>query len=182
MNQTALKFLFTMALSLGATSSYASSGNVEDRLVEAKFSLLDAVAKAEALSGPAISAKFELDDTGELVYSVYTVPQGIDKLAEEVDLTEVSGSATQIPISLKTEIFADKEHISRAASQLTVMQMSYLSLREAIERALMAQPGIAFDVHNPTVRTHRPVADVMIRTTDRHVITVTIDLISGKRI
>ena len=182
MKQAFTKIVATIAFVFTATSTFASSGNVAERLGEAKFSLLDAVVKAETVSGPATSAKFELDDAGALVYSVYTVPQGLDKQAEEVDLTELAGPATEMPISVKAEIFADKEHIARASSQLTVIQMSNLSLREIIGHALAAQGGIAFDVHNPTVRNHRPVADVMILTEYGNVVTVTIDLISGKRI
>jgi hypothetical protein len=182
MNQVLCKVIAVSAFALMASHASADQGDVAQRLGEAKFSLVDAVIKAEAVSGPAISAKFELDDSNALVYSVYTVPQGLNKLPEEVDLTELAGPATQVPMAVNVEIFSDKEHIARAAGQMTVMQMSKLSLREIIEHALSAQPGTAFDVQNPAVRNRRPVADVMILSEYGHVVTVTIDLISGKRI
>ncbi len=74
------------------------------------------------------------------------------------------------------------EHIAWASSQLNVMQISKLSLREIIERALAAQPGVAFYVHNPTVRNRRPVADLVILSDCHDVTIVSIDLISVKRI
>ena len=145
------------------------------KLPEAKITLIDAINFAEKTSGPATSAKFEMDGT-ELVYSVYTAPQGLAQLAEETDLTEMAGSAMALPTQGKAEVFTDKEHIARASMHLTLMQLSNLNLKEVIAKAARTQKGIVYSVKNPMVRDHHAVADVSILTPEGKSVVVTIQL------
>ena len=115
-------------------------------------------------------------DGANLVFSVYTAPQGLGVAPENTDLTEIAGSATALPISGKAEIFADKEHIARASQHLTLMQLSSRSLKEIIAEALNQQPGIAYSVKNPTVRNHEAVADVSILTREGKSVVVSVEM------
>lgn len=153
--------------------------NLIKKLAEAKLSLKEAITLAEKTSGPATSAKFEMDGD-QLVFSVYTAPQGLEASAEETELTEFSGSAAVLPIVSKTEIFADKEHISRASTHLTLKQLSRFSLNEILDIALVVQNGFAFSIKNPKVFNHKAVAEILILTPKGNIETVNVDMTNGK--
>ncbi|HTL11255.1 MAG TPA: hypothetical protein VL588_02125 [Bdellovibrionota bacterium] len=175
-----LKMMAMVPVLVFAGAARADEGALIQKLKGAKFSLLDAVAYAEKTSGPATSAKFELDDEGQnLVFSVYTAPQGIETSPESTDLTEVAGAATELPIQGAAEVFTDKEHIARASVHLALRQLSRWTLTEVIQKALRREPGMAFSVENPTVRRHRAVADVSVLTPCGEVRVVTVNLQSG---
>ena len=173
-----MKFSFILlatSLFISAYAKAAVDAQLLQKLKEVKFSLIEVITNAEKTSGPALSAKFEMDGN-DLVFSVYTAPQGLKASAEETALTELSGSATIIPITSKVEIFSDKEHIARASTHLTLMQLSILNLKQIIQKASKLQAGFVFSVNNPTVRNHKAVADVEILKDNGEVSTVTIDL------
>lgn len=140
--------------------------------------MLEGIKQAEQTSGPAISAKYEMDGTN-LSLSIYTAPQGLNTPAETNDLTELSGDPTVAPFAPTAEIFKDKEHIARASVHLTVMQMSKFPLSVLIEKALDVQPGVAYSVVNPMVRNGQPVADVFIADDEGNSVKVTIDVRTG---
>jgi hypothetical protein len=171
------KFMVLFAAIAFLTTSAQASDDSQllQKLGEAKFSLLDAITHAEKISGPATSAKFEMDGD-QLVFSVYTAPQGLKISPEETELTELSGSATLLPIQSKVEVFTDKPHIARASTHQTLMQLSNLNLKEVVAKALRIQKGQAYSVKNPMVRDHRAVADVLILTPDGKSATVTVNL------
>lgn len=175
-----MKFsLLVLIAGLLSVTAHASDDTVLiQKLKEAKFSLIDVIAFSEKNSGPAISAKFEMDGN-DLVFSVYTAPQGLKASAEETALSELAGPATSLPIDAKTEIFTDKEHIARASTHLTLMELSKLNLTQVIRMALHAQPGFAFSVKNPTVKNRKAIAEVMILKDDGQVVTVSVDLIAN---
>lgn len=172
--------LLTLSLVFLTTANVwaADDAQLLQQLKQARFSLVDAINNAEKTSGPAISAKFEMDGN-DLVFSVYTAPQGLMVSAEETELMELSGSAVSLPVTAKTEIFTDKEHIARASTHLTLMELSTLTLKQVIELAQSYQSGIVFSVKNPLVRNHRAVADVSILKVDGKVAVVSIDLLSS---
>ncbi len=175
--------LLTLTLGLLTSVQVFASDDAQllQKLRQAKFTISDAITYAEKTSGPATSAKFEMNEN-ELVFSVYTAPQGLNISAEENALTELAGSATVLPISSKAEVFTDKEHIARASTHLTLMQLSPLNLKQVIQKALSVQSGLVFSIKNPLVRNHRAVADVSILKTDGKIATVTIDLLNGNLI
>jgi hypothetical protein len=164
----ATNLLIMTALVFAGIQAHASADDAQviAKLKDSKISLLDGIAQAEKTSGPVTSAKFEMDDGGNLSLSIYTAPQGLNTPAETNELSELSGDPTVAPFAPKAEIFADKEHIARASVHLTLMQLSRLTLSQIIREALNAQPGIPYSVANPMVRNGQPVADVFIA--DRH--------------
>jgi hypothetical protein len=113
----------------------------------------------------------------QLVFSVYTAPQGLEASPEKTDLTEVLGHATLLPVAGKPVVFADKEHIARASTHQTLMQLSPYTLRQIVEAALARQPGMAYSVKNPMVRSHEAVADVAILTRTGKSVVVTVELL-----
>jgi hypothetical protein len=149
-------------------------------LKDAKISLVDGIDQAERSSGPATSAKFEIGDDGKLVLSVYTIPEGLAVEPEKATLTELSGDPTISPFVSVGHVFADKEHIARASVHMTLFQLSKMSLKQVIRKALHRIPGSALDVRNPVVRNRRPVADVIINGLDKEFYVVTVDLLNGR--
>jgi hypothetical protein len=177
------KILMTVTLlSLTALNAFASNEpkDILPLLRGAKMSLLDGIAYAEKLSGPATSAKFEVED-GKLNLSVYTVPGGLAQAPEAAALSEVSGNVLEAPFKASVEVFADKEHIARAAVHMTLLQQSPFSLSQIIGKALARVPGGSpIDVRNPMIRNKRPVADVVIADDDGdEAYTVSVDLLNG---
>ena len=146
-------------------------------LKSAKMSLLQGIDYAEKFSGVSTSAKFEVED-GKLMLSVYTVPEGLGVEPEKASLTEVSGDVGQAHFKPNVEVFTDKEHLARASVHMTLFQLSPFTLKQVINKALYFQKGTPIDVRNPTVRNHRPVADVVI-VDDDDVYTISVDLLSG---
>jgi uncharacterized membrane protein YkoI len=174
------KFLLVTVLAAVSMFAYAGEDAVLIKnLSLAKLSLKEAVALAEKTSGPATSAKFEMDGD-QLVFSVYTAPQGLEASPEETDLTEISGSATTLPAVGKAEVFADKEHIARASAHLTLKQLSRFTLSEIIDIALKAQEGTVYSVKNPSVKNHKAIAEVLILTGNGHTESVNVDMLTGK--
>jgi hypothetical protein len=146
---------------------------------DAKMSLVEGIEYAEKVSGVSTSAKFEIASNGKLMLSVYTIPEGLGVEPEKATLTEVSGDVTQAPFQPQIDVFADKEHIARATVHMTLFQLSKLSLKDVVARALQCEKGTPIDVRNPMVRKGRPVADVILFDDSLAVRTVTVDLLTG---
>jgi uncharacterized membrane protein YkoI len=137
-------------------------------LPKAKHSLLDGIHQASKAPETAISAKFELEDKGELSLSVYTAGKGLGVDAEHNVLKELAGDPTAEKWSPEVEVFKDVEHVSRAAEQLTVMSLSRLSLEDIIAKAAKDQPGTVYSV-TPGVRNRKAVFTVLVAAKDRPV-------------
>ena len=171
--------LFLIAGSSGAFAGDHNPAAIIPLLKDSKMTLLQGIDYAERLSGVATSAKFEVED-GKLMLSVYTVPEGLGVEPEGASLTEVSGAASETPFKLNVEVFSDKEHIARASVHMTLFQLSRLTLKQVINRALAVRNGAPIDVRNPVVRNHRAVADVVIADEDGDSSTVSVDLATGR--
>src|SRR5262245_38740283 len=117
----------------GGTATEADP--VPAKLKSAKHSLIEGIQQAQKEDGVAISAKFEVED-GKLLLSVYTAKAGLEKNAEHNVLLELNGEATKPKWEPKTEIFADKAHLARSAEQLTLLQLTPLSLEETTKKAI----------------------------------------------
>jgi uncharacterized membrane protein YkoI len=125
-----------------------------------------------------ISAKFEIK--GEtLMLSVYTAKEGLGKDAEHNALIELQGDAAKSPWTPEIEVFEDKKHLTRAAMQLTLVQLSKLTLADAIKKAEAAQPGTVYSVI-PAVKDGAPVFDVKVATADGKSVHLTVDGKTGK--
>src|SRR6478735_211748 len=123
------------ALALIAPSTSAADGDAEllARLGKSKHGLPEALAAVRAAGGAPISAKLEIED-GKLWLSVYGATAGLDKCAEKNQLFELKGDATSEKWQPEREIFKDKEHLTRASGQLTLMQTTQLTLETALSK------------------------------------------------
>ncbi len=148
-------------------------GDLTAQLKSSKLTLAQAVAQAEKDNGPAISAKFELED-GHLSLSVYTAKSGLDKDAEHNVLMELSGDPTKDKWQPKSEVFEDKAHITRAATHLTLVQRAKTTLSAVIAKASAKQPGTVYAV-TPAVKDKKPVFEVLVASPDGKSVAVTID-------
>jgi hypothetical protein len=104
-------------------------------VADSKISLADGIRQVEAKNGKTIEAKFELDDAGKLSLSIYPVGNGIDADAERNVFQEASGDPKASPWAPGLETFKDAEHLTRSARDLTLVQLSRVSLADAVERA-----------------------------------------------
>jgi len=156
--------LIGSALAAGAPSRTPDAKAVP-MLGQAKITLVDGIKQVEAKYGPAIEAKFELDDSGALSLSVYPAAKGLKYDAEFNTFEEASGPAAASPWKPSIEVFKDAEHLTRSAFDLTLMQQSKLNLAAAVRRALAKQPGIAYWAI-PALAGKKPVIGVYIRSSD----------------
>lgn len=147
-------------------------------LKSAKLTLADGVAQAEKQNGPAISAKFEVED-GKFWLSVYTAKAGLKNDAEHNELIELKGEASAAKWTPATEVFEDKKHLTRSAMQLTLVQASKLSLVDAIKKAGATQAGTVYSAI-PAVKDGNPVFDIKIAVPDGKSVTVVIDGKTGQ--
>ncbi len=124
---------------LAILAAFPALGRIDDqaallaKLKDSKISLIDGIAQSEKQYGLAISAKFELED-GALSLSVYNAKDGRGKDAEHNTLTEAAGDPAKAPWTAKLEVFEDKKHLTRSAMQLTLVEMSKLSLADAVKK------------------------------------------------
>lgn len=88
--------------------------------------------------------------------------------------TDAIGPATDAAWKPETEIFADKEHIARFAMQLTLMQLTRMSLADVIKKAEGQQAGTVYSAI-PALQGARPVVDVLVATRDGQTTHVTIE-------
>jgi hypothetical protein len=109
----------------------------------------------------AISAKFELDDKGQLSLSVYVAEKGLAVDAEHNVLKELAGSPESAAWTPEPEIFKDVEHVARSAEQLTIVAISKIVLTDVIKRAQKDQPGTVYSIA-PAMRARRPVFVVLV--------------------
>lgn len=164
----------------GATLSAAEHADAAllGRLKDSKHSLADGIKQSEKENGVAISAKFEMKgDT--LMLSVYTAKAGLGKDAEHNALVELQGDAATGDWKPETEVFEDKKHLTRSAMQLTLVQLSKLTLADVIKKAEAAQPGTVYSI-TPAVKDGNPVFDVLVATAEGKSVHLAVDGKSGK--
>lgn len=107
-----------------------------------------------------ISAKFEMDDKGQLSLSVYTAAKGLGTDAEHNTLQELSGSPESGSWNPETETFSDREHVARASEQETLISETRVSLLDVAKKAAK-RGGTVFSVA-PEVRNRKPVFVAMV--------------------
>ena len=162
----------------GKAAEYKDTAMLLGKLTEAKLSLANGIKQAEQSHGFATSGKFEMK-RDKLMLSVYTARDGRQKDAEHNVLMELLGDATRSAWEPETEVFEDKPHIARSAMQLTLMQISKLSLVDVIKKAEATQKGTVYSA-NPAVRNGNAVVDVLVATPDNKSVHLTVDLRNGK--
>lgn len=158
----------------GTARQHGDEGQLLSKLSASRHSLADGIRQAEKENGPAISAKFEMKGD-QLMLSVYTAKQGRDRDAEHNTLMELLGPATDSTWKPGAEVFEDKEHIARSAMQLTLLQLTRMSLADVVKKAESQQPGTVYSAI-PAVQRGRPVVEVLVATRDGQTKHVMIDL------
>jgi len=173
--------LVSLALVAGRSRTLAASGSEADllkALPSAKVTLSAGIHQAQAKAPEtAISAKFEMDDKGQLALSVYTAEKGLPVDAEHNVLKELIGSPTTGTWSPEVEVSKDVPHVSRSAQQLTIMAVSKLTLADVIKQAAKDQPGTVYSVI-PTFRGRTPVFAVKVLA-DGKTVELTYDGVTG---
>ena len=175
--------LTTVGAAAAAPSFFQDKEDAETKvligkLVGSKHSLLEGIAQAEKENGLAISAKFEFED-GKLNLSVYTAKQGRGVDAEHNTLMELGGDASAAKWTPEAEVFKDKEHLTRSATHLTLMQLTKMTLAECIEKAAAAQKGTVYSAI-PAVKAGKAVVNVLVAAPDGKSVAVSIDVQTGK--
>jgi len=157
-------FLGVAATASAPSGSYAGKDD-DAKLIAAlgttKHTLEAGIRQAASASEAAISAKFELEDKGELSLSVYVAGKGLSVDAEHNALKELSGDPTKDKWVPETEVFKDVEHISRSAEQLTIMSLSKMSLTDVIAKASKDHAGTVYSV-TPKMRDRKAVFVVLV--------------------
>lgn len=145
----------------------------------ARHTLVQGIEQAGAKAPEAaLSAKFELDDHGKLSLSVYTAEKGLAADAEHNVLKELSGDPAAAQWAPEVEVFKDTEHLTRSATQLTLLRLSAVSLAEIVRRAEKEHPGQVFSV-TPVMGKVRPEFLVLVAAAGGRVAEVRYDLVSG---
>lgn len=173
--------LLILAATLAGQSLLAAEGGDDAllaKLKDTKHSLADGIAQSEKENGVAISAKFEMEGD-KLSLSVYTARAGLGKDAEQNALIELSGDPTQSTWKTDAEVFEDKKHLTRSAMQLTLVQLSKLTLTEAINKAEAAQPGTVYSI-TPAVRDGNPVFNLKVAKAEGKSVNVVVDGKTGE--
>jgi hypothetical protein len=99
-----------------------------------KISMADAAKQTELAMGTLIEAKFEPDEDSHLALSLYPLgkPVGVDPTNNVFQ--EAAGDPTAATFAPGLEVLHDFAHLSRSTRDLTIVQLSKLTLRDAIDR------------------------------------------------
>lgn len=172
------KLIATTIVALGASIAVNAADSADadtvSRLASSKHTLVDAIRQAEKANGSVISAKFEYED-GKLWLGVYAAKNGRGADAEHNTLIELKGEPNAAAWKPETEVFADKEHLTRSAMQLTLMQLTKASLADIVTQASAGKTGTPYSAI-PEVKKGKPVVVVMFATTDGKTHAVDVDL------
>ena len=148
-------------------------------LPQSKLTLADGIRHAaKGKDEVSISAKFELDDNRKLSLSVYTAEKGLAVDAEHNVLKELAGSPEAPQWAPETEVFKDVEHISRSATQLTLMSLSKVTLLDIIGKAEKTQKGTVFSI-KPLLQD-RKARFVVLIASEGKVVELNYDLMTGE--
>ncbi|HET7541021.1 MAG TPA: hypothetical protein VFK05_14155 [Polyangiaceae bacterium] len=163
----------TVALLPSGIRAEDSDAQLLSRLPKSKHTVQEALEAVHASGGVPISAKLEFED-GKLWLSAYGAKAGLDKCAEKNELFELKGDATTEKWQPEREVFQDKEHLTRASAQLTLMQTTQLTLDAAVAKADALKKGSVYSAI-PMLKDGKTAINVRIRTTNGQGTTIVID-------
>ena len=164
-----------LAVPLIARAGGGADAETIQHLPQSKHTLLDGIQQAEQANGAAISAKFEFED-GKFWLSVYTAKDGRTRDAEHNTLLELKGEPNGSTWRPDTEVFADKAHLTRAATQLTLMQLTKMSLADVVKKAASGQTGTPYSAI-PAIKNGRSLVVVLFALPDGKTNAVDVDLL-----
>lgn len=160
----AISTLLALGAPLTVLAADAGDTATTSRLGASKHTLVEAIRQTEKANGSAISAKFEYED-GKLWLSVYSAKGGRTADAEHNTLIELKGEPNAAAWKPEIEVFADKEHLTRSAMQLTLMQQSRTGLADLVMAASTSEKGTAYSAI-PAVKNGKAVLVVLFATPD----------------
>jgi hypothetical protein len=169
----ALSLAAAVALMAPATHAENSDADLLNRLPKSKHALSEAMEAVRAEGGAPISAKLEFED-GKLWLSVYGAKSGLDKCAEKNELFELKGDATAEEWKPAREVFQDKEHLTRASGQLTLMQTTPLTLEVAVSKGETMKKGVVYSAI-PTLKDGKTAITLRIRTASGQSLSIVVD-------
>jgi hypothetical protein len=107
--------------------------------------------------------------------SVYTAKAGRGRDAEHNSLMELKGEPNAAAWQPETEVFGDKEHLTRSAMHLTLMQLSKMSLADIVAKAASGQAGTPYSAI-PAIKDGKAVVVVLFASPEGKTSTVNVDL------
>jgi hypothetical protein len=167
--------MWALAIALAAPGTHAGDSDAEllSRLSQSKHGLREALDAVRAEGAAPISVKLELEDA-KLWLSVYGAKAGLDKCAEKNELFELKGEASAEKWQPKREVFADKEHLTRASAQLTLMQTTPLTLEAAVSKAEGLKKGAVYSAI-PMLKDGKTAIALRVRTASGQSTQIVID-------
>jgi len=99
-----------------------------------KISMADAAKQIEQSMGTLIEAKFEPDHSNNLSLSLYPLGKSVSVDPTNNLFQEAAGDPTASTFAPGLEVFHDFEHLARSTRDLTIVQLSKLTVRDAISR------------------------------------------------
>jgi hypothetical protein len=167
--------ILATAVVLLAPGTYAEDNEAQllARLQQSKHGLREALEAVRAEGGAPISVKLEVEG-GKLWLSAYGAKAGLDKCAEKNELFELKGDATADEWRPAREVFQDKEHLTRASTQLTLMQTTAITLEAAVAKAETAKRGLVYSAI-PVLKDGKTAVAVRARTTNGQGVQILVD-------
>lgn len=167
--RTASTIVIVSALAFVGFRTFAMQQAHEDNdallkaLPKAKFTLTQGIQQSAKAPGVPISAKFEMDHSGQLALSVYLADKGLAQDAEHNVLKELIGSPESAAWTSETEVFKDVAHVARSAEQLTLIRLSSKSLLDIVKAAEKAggAGGTVFSI-KPQVENRKGSFEVLV--------------------
>jgi len=135
-----------------ATDDRAPELNAPTDVLGSKITMSDALAQAER-TGPVIEAKFEPDDSGNLSLSTYPVGKPLAVYPTDNILQELAGDPTQTPWAPSLEQFHDFEHLATSTRDLTLRELSAVSIADAVNE--VGEDGAIVYWAVPTIQENR---------------------------
>jgi hypothetical protein len=173
---TRRSWMLALVLALAAPGTRAGESDAEllARLPQSKHGLQEALEAVRAAGAVPISVKLEFEDA-KLWLSVYGAKAGLDKCAEKNELFELKGEATAEKWQPQRTVFEDKEHLTRASAQLTLMQTTPLTLEAAVSKAAGLKPGSAVYSAIPILKDGKTAIALRVRTPSGQSVSVVVD-------
>jgi hypothetical protein len=167
--------MLAASIALLDSGSHAAESDAEllSRLANSRHSLQEALDVVRAEGSTPISVKLEFEH-GKLWLSVYGAKEGLDKCAEKNELFELKGDATAEKWQPTREVFQDKEHLTRASAQLTLMQTTPLTLEVALSKAEAMKKGAVYSA-TPVLKDGRTVIALRARTASGRAVQLVVD-------
>ncbi len=128
---------------------------------QSKVSLCEGLRQAAKGAEIPISAKFEVDDKGNLSLSIYAAEKGLAVAPQNNLFKELSGSPESATWNPGSEVIKDEGDLAHAKEQLTILSKAKGSLLDIATQAEKDYNGTIFSII-PEVKGNKSVCEVKI--------------------